>query len=68
MRISKRQQAYLGLPSARIPPTHPPFPTPTSRPSTARFSSSSVGTKDIVDTAVAAGSFKTLATALTAAG
>ncbi len=44
------------------------LPTPTSRPSTARFAASSVGTKDIVDTAVDAGSFKTLATALTAAG
>lgn len=44
------------------------LPTPTSRPSTARFSASGAGPKDIVDTAVAAGSFKTLATALTAAG
>lgn len=44
------------------------LPTPASRPATARFASSSVGAKDIVDTAVEAGSFKTLATALTAAG
>lgn len=43
------------------------LPTPTTRPASALFAST-VGAKDIVDTAVDAGSFKTLATALTAAG
>lgn len=53
-------------PSATLATSAAAAPTPTATATTA--ASTSAAAKDIVDTAVAAGDFKTLATALTAAG
>lgn len=49
-------------------PSAPAATTPAATPTTAASTNPPAMAKDIVDTAVAAGSFKTLATAVTAAG
>ncbi|HQZ55443.1 MAG TPA: hypothetical protein PLG23_18420, partial [Thermoflexales bacterium] len=56
--------APTAVPPTAVPPTAAPKPTDVPKPTAAPV----MAPKDIVDTAVGAGTFKTLAAALTAAG
>jgi transforming growth factor-beta-induced protein len=66
----KKKTLLIGLASAFVMSACavPPAPTPTPAPTTPPPQPTETPTPDIVDTAVAAGNFKTLASALQAAG